>query len=287
MIGVGDIGASLSAETVSRSQQRSILEGKARAALPPRPAQFFTINEVLAKARTNSNAFVIRLSIDYDEPFGLTTFVHPEGLLWTKWRGIESDTRLEHPILQKCIEGQEQCTPAAARFGAIIAIARQATGRARLELVNQRVNSAIRYMPDDEQWGVPDLWSTPLTTFETGFGDCEDYVIAKYVALRESGVSPGDLRMVVGYDRGRKSGHAVLAARDEGRWLILDHTAARLLATFDMRGFVPLFSFDARGVNLLATPYIGRSMARLETAGDAPTRLREVDLAIGGPLPAR
>ena len=49
--------------------------------------------------------------------------------------------------------------------------------------MNERVNSAIRYMRDDEQWGVPDLWSTPLTTFATGFGDCEDYVIAKYVAV--------------------------------------------------------------------------------------------------------
>ena len=285
MIGMGDSGVSLSAESLPRLQQRSIPEGKAPAAFQPRTAQFFTINEV--NAGTNSSARAIRLSFNYTEPFGLTTFVYPEGPLWTKWRRIESDTALEDPILQKCIGDQQQCTPAAARFGAIITIARQETGRARLELVNQQVNSAIRYMRDDEQWGVPDLWSTPLTTFETGFGDCEDYVIAKYVALRESGVPASDLRMVVGYDNGRMSGHAVLAVRDEGRWLFLDHAAERPLAAVDMRSFVPLFSFDTRGVRLLVTPYIGRSMARLETSGDAPARWRKIELAIGRPLSAR
>ena len=183
MIGMGDSGVSLSAESLPRAQQRSILtEGKAQAAFQPRgPAQFFTINEI--NAGTDSSARAIRLSFDYSEPFGLTTFVYPEGLLWTQWRRIESDTALEDPILQTCIGDRQQCTPAAARFGAIITIAREKTGRARLELVNERVNSAIRYMRDDEQWGVPDLWSTPLTTFATGFGDCEDYVIAKYVAV--------------------------------------------------------------------------------------------------------
>ena len=96
-----------------------------------------------------------------------------------------------------------------------------------------------------------------------------------------------DLRMLVGYDNGRMSGHAVLAVRDEGTWLFLDHATERPLATVDMRSFVPLFSFDTRGVRLLVTPYIGRSMARLETAGDPLARLRKVDLAIGRPLSAR
>ena len=289
MIGLADIGVSLSAETISRAQQRSILPvPKTRAAFQLRgPVQLFTINEVLANAGTGGSARVIDLSFDYNEPFGLTTFVYPEGLLWTKWRRIESDTALEDPVLQTCIGEAQQCTPAAARFGAIITIARQKTGRARLELVNQQVNSAIRYMRDDAQWGVPDLWSTPLTTFETGFGDCEDYAIAKYVALRESGVSAGDLRMVLGYDNGRMNGHAVLAVRDEGSWLFLDHATARPLAAVDMGSFVPLFSFDTRGVRLLVTPYIGRPMARLEPAGDALARLRKVDLAIGQPLSAR
>ena len=69
----------------------------------------------------------------------------------------------------------------------------QRTGRARLDLVNNRVNDAITYKSDMAQWGVADLWSPPLAangtgSFNTGFGDCEDFAIAKYVALRAAGV---------------------------------------------------------------------------------------------------
>ena len=38
------------------------------------------------------------------------------------------------------------------------------------------------------QWGVPDRWSPPLETLATGRGDCEDYAIAKYVALTAAGI---------------------------------------------------------------------------------------------------
>jgi predicted transglutaminase-like cysteine proteinase len=223
------------------------------------PAKFFTINEIVGNARS------IRLPIEYDEPFGLTAFVQPEGLLWTQWRKVEAATGQEMPILRKCIADQSQCTEAAAQFSAIVFSAGQRTGRARFELVHRLVNYAIRYKSDEEQWGVADLWSSPLSTFATGFGDCEDYVIAKYVALRESGVADKDLRMILGYDKGRRSGHAVLAVRNDGDRFILDHLAPRPLAPTDLLGFVPLFSFNASGVNFLAMPYTPRS--HLQIAG--------------------
>ena len=40
---------------------------------------------------------------------------------------------------------------------------------------------------DFTQHGEADRWSAPLATFATAKGDCEDYAIAKYVALREAG----------------------------------------------------------------------------------------------------
>ena len=36
------------------------------------------------------------------EPFGLFTFRAPEGMLWRKWRGIESDIAKEHAVLDHC-----------------------------------------------------------------------------------------------------------------------------------------------------------------------------------------
>jgi predicted transglutaminase-like cysteine proteinase len=229
--------------------------------LPRGPAQFFTINEIIGNS--NGDTHSIHVSTDNDEPFGMTAFVLPEGVLWTKWREVQADTDQEMPALQKCVADQNQCTAAAALFGAIVFGARQRMGHARLELVHRLVNFAIRYKGDEEQWGVPDLWSAPLSTFGTGFGDCEDYVIAKYVALRESGVLDDDLRMVLGYDKGRRSGHAVLAVRNDGDWLVLDHLAPRPLDATDLSGFVPLFSFNTHGVSLLAMPYTRQPHAQI------------------------
>jgi predicted transglutaminase-like cysteine proteinase len=86
-------------------------------------------------------------------------------------------------------------------------------GRAKLELVNERINAEIHYTTDLVQWGVADLWSAPLDTnhkgsFDTGFGECEDYAIAKYVALREAGVSANDLRLLIVRDNSVRMDHA-------------------------------------------------------------------------------
>ena len=56
-------------------------------------------------------------------------------------------------------------------------------------MINRDINMAIRPTSDLAQWGVTDRWSAPLATLASGRGDCEDYAIAKYVALREAGTS--------------------------------------------------------------------------------------------------
>ena len=73
-------------------------------------------------------------------------------------------------------------------------------------------------MSDLAQWGVIDRWSTPLETFATRHGDCEDYAIAKCVALRQAGVDDEDLRLIIVRDLvvGGEN-HAVLAARWSGK----------------------------------------------------------------------
>jgi predicted transglutaminase-like cysteine proteinase len=298
IISVGNIGASLSDESLAeedfaRTQQRSIVAaGSARTAINPGgPARFFTINEILDK----SDRPVALLPVPNDEPFGMTAFVQPEGPLATKWHEIQIDLAEEEPILKECVADESKCTSAAARFVAIVMNISQQIGRARLELANQQVNSAIRYKTDAEQWGVADRWSTPLSTFATGFGDCEDYVIAKYVALRQSGVPASDLRMVLGYDsrrvggqmQGQITGHAVLAARNEGSWLVLDNLAQRPLPANDMPYYAPLFVFDARGVNMLATPYVRPFVVALETVGSSGPWRDTALSAPAGPIRAR
>jgi predicted transglutaminase-like cysteine proteinase len=110
-----------------------------------------------------------------------------------------------------------------------------------------------------EQHGVADLWSAPLASFASGRGDCEDYAIAKYVALRESGVAAEDLRIVLVRDLVVREDHAVLAVRQDERWMILANRSMAPIADSDARSFMPLFALDHDGVKLFAAPYAERA----------------------------
>ena len=120
-------------------------------------------------------------------------------------------------------------------------------------MINRAVNLAIQPESDLIQWGVPDRWSAPLITLATGRGDCEDYAIAKYVALQEAGVSERDLRVVIVHDLATAEDHAVVAARFEQKWLVLDNRRLVLLEDIEMPQVVPLFVLERDGVRQFAT----------------------------------
>ena len=107
-----------------------------------------------------------------------------------------------------------------------------------------------------------------LATLASGRGDCEDYAIAKYVALREAGLPESDVRLVIVRDLASGADHAVAAARIDETWIMLDNR--RLILTQDraMARVVPLFEMDDTGVKRFTT-----SVAELERA-PAPSALR-------------
>jgi len=259
----------------------------------PAPAQFFTINEVMAKhtgraqdkAQDNIQLALVDPTATPDasaygketkkshEPFGLFTFVAPDGLVWVKWRKVADDIRAAEPALMRCLTNETACSPAAARFAAIVKEAREHEGRVRLNFVNQRVNNAIRYTSDMTQWGTPDEWSAPLAagkgSFDTGLGDCEDYAIAKYVALRAAGIPAKQLRVLLVRDNIARLDHAVLAANEDGHWYVLDNRWTAAVEDSDVRRFTPLFALDDQGVKLLAVPYASRIEPRIEPMSEA------------------
>lgn len=67
---------------------------------------------------------------------------------------------------------------------------------ATLESVNATVNHRVSFSPDISNWGRADHWATPDELFARGAGDCEDYAIAKYFALRAAGLPEKQLRLV-------------------------------------------------------------------------------------------
>jgi predicted transglutaminase-like cysteine proteinase len=198
-----------------------------------------------------------------DQPFGLFASMVSEGQLHEKWSGVLH--RLDHEMLQLaiCQSNLDGCaSPAAAQFLAIVNSAKARRGRARIGEINRAINLAIRPMSDFAQYGEIDVWSSPLTTFTTRAGDCEDYAIAKFIALRYAGISSDDLRIVIMRDAGEKD-HAIAAVRLDGHWLTLDNRRMAMVDDVQVRNYRPIFVIDRDG----AKRYQETTMSVLDARG--------------------
>ena len=175
------------------------------------------------------------------EPFGMATTDVTSGGLIRKWSDVQAGLAKDYQTLSECRQDPASCAAAPTRFLTLVEKARHLAGRARIIEVNRAVNLAIRPMTDLAQYGQVELWATPLMTFESGAGDCEDYAIAKYAALIQLGVAADDLRLVVVYDSGARENHAVTAVRLEQRWLILDNRTMDIKESASATHLNPLF----------------------------------------------
>jgi predicted transglutaminase-like cysteine proteinase len=183
------------------------------------------------------------------DPFGLSSATVTTGAVLEKWLGVERGIDDERLVLRMCEENRASCqSQAALQFLAIVDSGRRLEGRARLGEINRAINLKLKLMNDLALYGAEDVWSPPLATFAIGGGDCEDYAIAKFVALQEAGVSPDDLRIVILRDDLRDEDHAVVAARLDGHWLTLDNRHMVLVEDHDVRRYRPIFLVDRDGV---------------------------------------
>jgi predicted transglutaminase-like cysteine proteinase len=123
---------------------------------------------------------------------------------------------------------------AAATLLRIIGDAKAHRGKALIAHINHAINLLIR--------PAPGAWVGALEVLTFADGDCKDYSIAKFFALREAGLPPERLRLVIVRNPRRLDDHMVVAAYDEGTWFILDN-ATMVLATDkqDATRYIPLF----------------------------------------------
>jgi predicted transglutaminase-like cysteine proteinase len=90
----------------------------------------------------------------------------------------------------------------------------------QLLAINARFNTSITPVTDQQLYHVPEFW-----TYPNGFGDCEDFVLAKRRSLIEAGWPASTLLItVVRQENGE--GHAVLMVRTDRGDLILDNQDA-------------------------------------------------------------
>jgi predicted transglutaminase-like cysteine proteinase len=221
------------------------------------------------------------------EPFGLSASTLLTGALREKWLGLERKLDDERVQLALCDGDRDRCaSPAALQFLAIVDNARARDGRARIGEINRAINLAIRPISDLAQYGAVDVWSSPLVTFTNGAGDCEDYAIAKFVALRQAGISPDDLRIVIMRDSIGGEDHAITTVRLDGQWLTLDNRRMAMIEDAHVRNNRPLFVIDQYGVmQYVDTPLLAVAPDR----DREPSPAVALDLAVqpgGAPAPA-
>lgn len=113
----------------------------------------------------------------------------------------------------------------------------------QLDAVNRYFN-AVPYAEDGKLYGVKDHWATPAEFVRNNGGDCEDYAVAKYTALRAMGWSADSLLIVAVRDHNYNVDHAILAAKVNGQWHYLDNRAPRLLSPSDVPEYQPVYALN-------------------------------------------
>lgn len=99
---------------------------------------------------------------------------------------------------------------------------------ARLGQINMAVNDAIKPMEDTIHYGRVDYWTIP----QDGYGDCEDYALAKRKALADAGFSRRALRLAVA-NLPSGEAHAVLTIVTDRGDFVLDNRNDQILPWAD------------------------------------------------------
>jgi predicted transglutaminase-like cysteine proteinase len=105
---------------------------------------------------------------------------------------------------------------------------------------------------DLENYGVEEYWASPEEFLEKGGGDCEDFAIIKYLALRYFGWPEQDLWLLLGLKKTVGEFHAVLAARTGEKLFILDNLSKPVYLLIPekqyIQNFIPQYAINELGI---------------------------------------
>lgn len=108
--------------------------------------------------------------------------------------------------------------------------------------VNDLFNS-VNYINDKDNWGRSDYWATPIEFMRKG-GDCEDFAIAKYVALRALGMPENRLRLTIVKDMVKGIPHALLVVYTDQGPVILDNQSDLVKKSENVFRYKPYYSIN-------------------------------------------
>jgi len=127
---------------------------------------------------------------------------------------------------------------------------KQGTDLEKLEAVNNFFND-VRYSSDLKTYDKTDYWATPWEFLGKDTGDCEDYVISKYFALKYLGIEPKKLFFTYVKSTKFKAPHMVLTYFKTPRSepLILDNYNRKIFPASKREDLTPIYNFNGDILN--------------------------------------
>ncbi|SBS26066.1 hypothetical protein MAQ5080_00419 [Marinomonas aquimarina] len=151
----------------------------------------------------------------------------------------------------------------------------------QLQNVNGFFNM-LQFVNDIDHWGKNDYWATPIEFLGSGGGDCEDFTIAKYFALRELGVPDEKLRLVYVKALRLNQHHMVLAYYHTPTSVpvLLDNLDKTIKPAIQRNDLLPIYSFNAENLWLAKEKGRGQLVggsSRLSLWTDLNNRLTDLE----------
>ena len=177
-------------------------------------------------------------------PYGGITLFDRNTAAFPQWTNVMLRAADEMRRKQVCATVADRgCVPA--EWRALIAEISDMPLMAKLEAVNRTLN-ALPYVTAWQNWHRPSYWETPFEFLARG-GQCEDYAIAKYLALHAAGVGDDTIRVLIVRDTDLGVDHAVLLAEVAGESYLLDNLDPRIRPAVLATQYRPYYAINLSG----------------------------------------
>lgn len=117
--------------------------------------------------------------------------------------------------------------------------------KTKLEKINDFFNN-VGYGEDKDIYGVNDYWATPYEFLAKDKGDCEDYAIAKFFALKYLGIPSSKMFLIYVRLSGAKDAHMVLSYFETptSEPLVLDSIRKIIFPASQRTDLKPIYNFN-------------------------------------------
>jgi predicted transglutaminase-like cysteine proteinase len=128
---------------------------------------------------------------------------------------------------------------------------RQKSDLEKLQGVNDFYNNTP-YLSDLKNYSMNDYWATPWEFLGRDKGDCEDYVIAKYFALKHLGVDTNKLYFSYVKSLKYRQAHMVLTYFETTKSipLVLDNYNLKIFPADQRKDLIPVYNFNGDSLYL-------------------------------------